>query len=116
MRDGTSHTCEVKGMDVSIVMVVLSSAAADEIERRRDRAEVRGLRRLDPDAEDKRERAISEPFGSFRGYGIQTEIAEMGVRKSEGFGEEENRVSQNVKILNGLLWLAAVRVALSTFF
>lgn len=88
MRDGTSHTCEVKGMDVSIVMVVLSSAAAaEEIERRRDRAEVRGLRRLDPDAEDKRERAILDR--SFRGYGIQTEMGEMGVRKSEGFGGEE---------------------------
>lgn len=63
MRDGGSQLWEVKGMDVSIVRVVESSAA-DEIGRRRDgvrdKAEVRGLRRLEPEEEARRDRAISD--------------------------------------------------------
>lgn len=63
-RDGASHWCAVKGTDVSMVIVLLSSAAAEEIGRRRDKAES-GFRRLERDEDEaKCDRAISI-VGSF---------------------------------------------------
>lgn len=62
-------------MDVSMVMVVESSAVEDEIGRRRDgvkdKAEVRGLRRLEAEDEEeeeeaRRERAISDRWIELR--------------------------------------------------
>lgn len=55
-REGSSHLCAVKGTEVSIVRVVESFDAEDEIGRRRgkevhDKAAVSGFRRLDRDDE-----------------------------------------------------------------
>ena len=69
VREGSSHRWAVKGTEVSIVRMVLSSAD-DEIGRRRDgvhdRADVIGRRRLDPDELAIFDKAISM-FGSARG-------------------------------------------------
>lgn len=91
VRDGTSHLWEVKGTDVSIVRVVESSAA-DEIGRRRDgvkdRAEVRGLRRLEPEDEEeaRRDRAISDRWIVFRLCGMGAETGERRVCGTDHWG------------------------------
>lgn len=50
-REGGSQLCAVKGTEVSIVIGLES----EEIERRREKAAVKGLRNLDPTVEEDEE-------------------------------------------------------------
>lgn len=74
VREGSSHLCVVKGMEVSMVRVVESSAAAaeEEIGRRRewevqDKADVSGRRRLERDDEV----AMCDRAISIVGFGLR---------------------------------------------